>query len=173
MFYAGVVDGWAGAAVDTTSVYAGTVLPTPNEALTFGLAFDYRFDGPNGITPAGPLFGGGTGSNWAYALAGYVSFQATEKLRLNGRLDYTTGSDGTFYNAGVLGSDEQNELIAPTITVDYALWDNVLTRLEARWDHCLSGDDIYGGMVKPTPPGTGSSLDRNAFTIAVNLVYKF
>jgi hypothetical protein len=169
MFYAGVVDGFAGnVGNDTTSLYAGAVVPTPNEALTFGLAFDYLFDNAfNGLTPAGTT-AAGTGSNWAYALAGYASYQATEKLRLNARIDYTTGSDGTFYNANASStgfvSDDQNEIIAPTLTVDYALWDNVLTRLEARWDHCMSGDKIYGSAADP---------DRNALTFALNLVYKF
>jgi len=163
-WYAGVVDGFAGNTTstgagnkDTASVYMGGTLATPVEGLSVGGAFDYRFNGANAVTP---------GSNWAYAIAGYGSYQASEKWKLNARIDYTTGSDGTWFNAGVVGagtgvSDKQNMLGSFTLTADYALWANVISRAELRWDHSLTGDRPYG------------ISDRNAFTLAANVVYKF
>jgi len=54
-----------------------------------------------------------------------------------------------------------------TLTADYALWANVISRAELRWDHSMSGDKPYGGTV----PGVG--VNRNAVTLALNLIYKF
>ena len=111
------------------------------------------------------------GSNWAYAIAGYASFQANEKWKFNVRGDYTEGSDGTFYDRGLAGSTQQNRLGAVTITADYALWANVISRAELRWDHSMSGDKPYGGTVPGIGPGGANQ--RNAVTLALNLIYKF
>jgi len=157
-WYAGIIDGLAGNSLDTTSVYIGGSLHTPVEGLSVGAAFDYRFKGVNAVTP---------GSNWAYAIAGYASLQATEKLKFNARLDYTAGSDGTWYNGGTtLASDDANVMGSATLTADYALWANVISRLELRWDRNLGGDKPYGGVT--TPGG-----NENAVTTALNVIYKF
>jgi hypothetical protein len=158
-WYFGIIDGLAGNtsgatgnSKDTTSVYAGGSLHTPVEGLSVGGAFDYRFNGPNTVT---------VGNNWAWAIAGYASFQANEKWKFNVRGDYTEGSDGTFYNR--IGSN-QNRLGAVTVTADYALWANVISRAEFRWDRSLSGDQPYGDA---------THVHRNAVTLALNLIYKF
>jgi hypothetical protein len=149
----GVVDGFSGNEKDTTSLYAGTAIATPVQGLTVGAAFDYREDGANSLTP---------GDNWAYAVGLYASMQATEKLKLNLRADYTEGSDGTFYDAGAgTVSDEQNELGALTFTADYSLWANVLSRFEVRWDHSFSSDAYDSGA------------DQDIVTLAANFIYKF
>jgi hypothetical protein len=168
-WYAGIIDGLAGNtsgatanSKDTTSAYVGGSLNTPVEGLAVGAAFDYRFNGPNTIT---------VGDNWAYAVAGYVSYQASEKWKFNLRGDYTEGSDGTYYNR--VGSN-QNRLGALTVTADYALWANVIARAEARWDHSMSGDSPYGGTgATPVLPALNTGDDNNAFTVALNLIYKF
>src|SRR5437763_2173607 len=85
-WYAGLVDGLAGNSQDTTSLYAGGSLKTPVEGLSVGAAFDYRFGGPSAATVA---YAGG--NSWAYAIAGYASFQANEKWKFNIRGDYTEG----------------------------------------------------------------------------------
>jgi hypothetical protein len=137
----------------TTTVYAGVNVLTGLEGLSVGGAFDYRFNGPNDVKQ---------GNNWAYAIAGYASFQATDKLAFHGRIDYTSGSDGTFYDGGVAGVvDQQNRLLGLTGTIDYALWANVLSRLELRWDTTCSDDRPF------------ANSDETAFTIAANVIYKF
>src|SRR3546814_7400962 len=99
---------------------------------------------------------------YAWATALYASFQATEKLRLNARADYTKGSDGTYYDGGnVIGADDSNELGSLTLTADYSLWANVITRAEVRWDHAMSGD-------RPFP-----DTNKDAVTLAANFIYKF
>src|SRR6266699_4081828 len=78
-WYAGIVDGLAGNTRDTTSAYAGGSLHTPIEGLSVGGAFDYRFGGPTAYSIPGavaPLGFAAGGNSWAWAVAGYVSFQA-------------------------------------------------------------------------------------------------
>jgi hypothetical protein len=142
--------GFGAATPRITSYYAGTTINTPLEGLSFGLAWDYRQSSTLAVTDA-----------WAAAV--YASYQATEKLRVNLRADYTDGDDGTFYNAGapVIG-DVDNELGSLTLTLDYSLWANVITRLEGRWDHSFQNDRPFGG-----------GDDRDAVTLAANFIYKF
>ena len=40
----------------------------------------------------------------------------------------------------------KNKLLSLTGTADYALWKNVISRAELRWDTCLTGDKPFGGM---------------------------
>lgn len=165
--YAGIVHGdntstvvaAAGINPETTSYYAGTTVATPLEGLSLGAAFDWRTDGiGSGIAGANTL------SHDAWATALYLSFQATEKFRLNARADYTRASDGTYFDSGVAGvSDKRNELGALTFTADYSLWANVITRGEVRWDHAFKGERPYGG----------TDRDRDAVTVAANFIYKF
>ena len=135
--------------IETTSYYVGTTMTTGLEGLSVGAALDYRDDGLNAVTA----------NNYAWTAALYASFGVTEKLKLNGRLDYAKGTDGTWYTSG----NNENELGALTVTADYSLWANVVTRAEVRWDHNLGGDDIYHG----------TDHDDNAVTVAANFVYKF
>jgi len=167
-WYAGIVDGLASNTRDTTSAYAGGSLHTPIEGLSVGGAFDYRFGGPGAYSIPGATTPGGfpAGANsWAWAIAGYASYQATEKWKFNGRLDYTEGTDGTFYDRGADGlKNLQNRLGSATLTADYALWANVITRAEFRWDHSMAGDK---------PFGDATHAYRNAASLAANVIYKF
>jgi hypothetical protein len=115
------------------------------------------------------------GNNWAWAVAGYVSFQANEKWKFNLRGDYTEGSDGTYYNRAnpVTVPGLQNRLGALTVTADYALWANVITRAELRWDHSMSGDSPYGGTTTADAVTGVTGGQHNAVTLALNLIYKF
>jgi hypothetical protein len=150
--YVGVVDGKNGLngpgpnTQDTTSYYAGFTLTTGVEGLAIGGAFDYRSDGVKASLP--------NNNNWAWSAAVYASM-AVDKLKLNARADYTRGSDGTYYIAG-----EDNELGSLTLTADYSLWENVITRLEARWDHSFEGSPF-------------DADEENAVTVAANVIYKF
>jgi hypothetical protein len=171
--HAGVINGLAtgNAALgqnwtDTTWLYAGATLNTPLEGLKLGASYDYRMNARHGD---GNNY---TAGRYAYAIAGYVSFKATEKLNLALRGNYAKGSDNTWYNnrevSGVNNGNPRNQLLAVTATVDYSLWENVITRLEARWDHELTGQHVSASGAAPF-----GYDDRNNFLMALNVIYKF
>jgi hypothetical protein len=143
---------------DTRSYYAGITLNTPLEGLTFGAAWDYR---ENFLIT--------TGANDAYAVAAYISY-GMDKWKLNLRADYMQGSTGTFYT---IANGDRNELGSLTGDIDYSLWENVLTRLEVRYDRALGGDHPYG-TAKTSPAGINSNNGQeSALTVTLNAVYKF
>jgi len=143
-----LVDSGVAGARDWLNLYLGAGLPLPVKGLALGVAYDYR---------ANALFAG----SYENALAGYLTWQATPKLKLNGRVDYATGSR-TAYGVPDDGSSPNVELIGLTATVDFSLWANVLSRVEFRWDHGLTeqGFLLDGGQ-------------QNACSLALNLIYKF
>lgn len=142
---------------DLMNYYVGVALPLPIEGWSVGAAYDYRGQSSDAANP----------SNYANAVAVYLSAKATDKLKVNLRADYTTATDGTYY-ASAAGNvnDPRNELFAVTTTLDYSLWANVITRLEFRWDTALTG----GGAGVSRPFGVS---DKNAMTVAANVIYKF
>jgi hypothetical protein len=136
-----------------TTYYTGLTLPTPIAALKFGASFDY-------------LNARDVSANeWDAAL--YSTYQFNDKLSLNLRAEYfegkplNTGGAYTGGGPGFPGNDAQ-EL---TATVQYALWANVLTRLEVRWDH--SNSTGY-----PYVSNTGGT-QQNAFLLAAQAIYTF
>lgn len=137
------------------NLYVGGAIPLPVTGLSLGAAYDYT---------SGSAFEG----SYANALAGYLSWQATEKLKVNGRVDYAWGSDGAY---GYSSSEGKNELISFTGTVDYSLWQNVISRVELRWDHCLTSDTPFGGTMAVADGGAGR--DENAVSLALNVIYQF
>ncbi len=130
--------------------YAGLTVPTPWKELTVGAAWDYR--------DANDYF--------AHALAGYVNWSVTDKFKLNGRLDWAEGSDGSLYAFSPF-TTANDQLLAATLTADYSLWANVVTRAEFRWDHSLNGTAPFN-----TASATGTP-ERNSMTVALNVIYKF
>jgi len=142
----------------STSWYVGGTLPTPNSNLKLGASFDYLTDYQH------PGFGG-TGNPWA--LAGYVNFQATPKLSLNGRAEWAKNYLSTV--AGFTSLPSEQNAVALTGTVQYNLWANVLTRLEFRWDH--ASHDIYGGNLNGST--ASQSYVENAIMVALQAVYQF
>jgi hypothetical protein len=187
--YGGIINGFSSSTVDSqTHYYLGGTLATPVTGLKVGAAFDYlkTHNYPND-------------GDTVWALAGYGSYQATEKLSFHGRLEYLNGE----------AEPDDLELFALTGTVQYDLWENVISRLEIRWDHCIDAPgttDIFGGRIltgggdvsatgEPPvdPPGfedfhsgdtavgsvfsgisaPGSDAEEDAFLIALQFIYKF
>lgn len=165
--YAGIIDGLnsavAATASDITSYYVGTTIPTPLEGLSVGASYDYR-----GTKQNGPF---GNSATYANATALYLKYQANEKLSFANRAEYASGSNGSWYFSPE-GTDRNNELLGETFTVDYRPWGpNVITRAEFRWDHYLSGAATPG---VPYPYGGGPrDGDKNALSLALNVIYKF
>ena len=140
-----------------TTYYAGVTLPTPIAALKFGAAFDYL--NARDVN----------GNEWDAAV--YSTYQFNDKLSLNLRAEYfegrplnTAGAYGNPYPNGV-PPQTYNDAQELTATLQYALWANVLTRLEVRWDHSNSTSLGYTS-------NTGN-FQENAFLLAAQAIYTF
>jgi len=155
--YGGVVNGFSGSYsfpggnISQTSWYAGSTLATPVTGLRLGAAFDLL--NANGLG----------GETWA--VSGYGSYQATEKLSLHTRVEYLRdrGVQAFF----VAGGGASSRIVAVTATAQYDLWKNVLSRVEFRWDHSADGTPAFGGTT------FGGADAKNAVLVAANLIYKF
>ena len=122
--------------------YAGVTLNTPVTGLRAGIAFDYvrNLGSDSGIAITD-----------AWSLAGYLSYQATEKLSVYGRAEE--------FKSEALGAKiDLFELIG---TIQYDLWKNVISRLEVRWD-----------MYNDNAPGVGDT-NPDAVSLYANFIYKF
>lgn len=132
---------------NVTSYYAGGTFNTPLKGLKIGVAFD-------------ALDAAGLGGE-SWAVGGYLSYQATEKLTLNARGEYLKDRGDQKLLTTV--PDETMEL---TLTAQYDLWKNVISRVELRWDHALNDQGTWGGT-------TSSGTMDNAVLLAANIIYKF
>jgi hypothetical protein len=163
-FYFGIIGGFnaavpvygpTGATVTgaETHYYAGLTLATPVAGLKVGACMDY-------VAAQNTIAGAGN-NIWVAGL--YTSFQATEKLSLHGRAEYLTvdGPVPGFLNTGDINGYEF------TFTAQYDLWENVISRVEFRWDHSETG--VFG----PIFPATGFGDLKNQLMVAANIIYKF
>jgi len=174
-FYTGIIDGTGArtsgvVASDVFSYYAGVTIPTPITSLSVGASYDYR--GTTGAEADGFEI---APSAYANATSLYLSWQATEKLKLNTRGEYASATNP----GNVTPPQGDFKVAAVTFTADYALWANVLSRLELRWDHdCSQRSDgaLFDSGNYGSTDGesfTGYNTHKNLFTIALNFVYKF
>ena len=143
--YVGAVNGDAnGAKNDPTLLYVGVSLATPIKELSLGASADLLFNAGLG------------GQSYANAYAFYTGYQITEKLKANNRFEYATSGYGAF-----LPGRSEDKMIGETFTLDYALWSNVLTRGEFRWDRSVDGG---------ANPFDGQ---KNDLSLTASIVYKF
>jgi len=170
--YAGVVNGFnnsvlnSGLGVPTLNAYVGGTLATPVQGLRLGVAWDLL--NVDTEPHSGPFANTKLKAD-IWTLAGYASYQLTEKLSVHGRFEYATGDiDQGFGSLGIGNFGRANSIYACTATAQYDLWKNVISRLEFRWDHVEHGL-AFGGA----DPETGSPTRSNAFLLAANVIYKF
>ena len=169
--YAGIINGlntgYAGAGPGAsgardTHFYVGGAITTPLKGLKLGAAYDYAAIDDTSTTPDADL--------WAAAV--YASFQPEGTkfgVHLRGEYASHTPGVGTPTFGGVNAGIFPNKVFALTGTVQYDLWKNVLSRIEARWDHDATGGGSYGGDVNTATAGTL----KNHFMLVANLIYKF
>ena len=135
------------------NLYAGASIPLPVTGLSLGLAYDKRIVPNVGAAK--------NNDDDVYGL--YLSYRATKKLTLNLRGEYAD------LNSGAAAVRAGTEVLAGTLTADYALWVNVITRLEYRIDHDLSGNrGIFNA-----PAADAAQARNNSHLLALNLIYKF
>jgi len=168
--------------------YAGATIKTPVQGLTLGVSWDdvHKMD----------VAGVDTGYNMA--VAAYVSFKFTDKASLHVRGEYARGAglgaladsfNGTTftdYGTSGVGGNPLRKVIAVTGTFQYDLWQNVISRLEVRWDHQADGNPAaFGGTsfsaASSFPEGEFAApaiedihgTKKNAVMVAANLIFKF
>jgi Putative beta-barrel porin-2, OmpL-like. bbp2 len=168
--YGGVVNGFnnnvagSGLAMPTLNAYVGATVATPVTGLRLGAAWDLlNID----TTP----FGSNSKLEAEiWSVAGYASYQCTEKLSFHGRVEYVSGDVDKVVGAPPLAGSLpillQDNIVAVTATAQYDLWRNVITRLEFRWGHAEHGD-LFGGTVPGQPEL------QNVFMLGANIIYKF
>jgi hypothetical protein len=174
---AGFDDGQGAASHNREEVYVGTTVNTPITGLTFGGSWDSIFHTDVPVATVD------TDEGYFTAYAGYVSYKATDKLTLNGRVEYADGAalganadnvNGVPLDAaGVATPSSLDKVLALTGTVQYDLWENVISRLEIRWDHACNGADAFGGVGPGTADGAALPTKKNEVTLAANVIYKF
>jgi hypothetical protein len=199
--YAGINYGPSGAGgfVDATGAahsssnrrhfYVGGTVKTPMKDLTLGFAWD---DIAN-------MDVAGVDTGHAMAIAAYASLRLSEKASLHVRGEYAHGRAlgalaDAFNGTGGVGFDTTGtpvvgvgnplrKVIAVTGTFQYDLWQNVISRLEVRWDHAADGSHPFGGVANSAAlaplefaPDTVVNADgakKNEVTVAANLIFKF
>jgi len=167
---AGAIDGIstvvgnAGVIPDATLIYLGATIPTPWETVKLGASWDHlQLDG-NATT-------GKIKDTDAFAV--YASFSGIDKLKINTRLEYIDNGGAAVggiafggAGSGRAAGSANAEVAAVTVTLDYALWANVISRLEYRLDH-----DCSGG--RNLPGATAAGGYNNSQLLALNVIYKF
>jgi hypothetical protein len=161
----------------TTSLYAGVTLPTPVTQLKVGGSFDYLFE--DKVEAGVPAEGADI-----WDIAGYATFQATDKLSFNLRAEYLDDQSafsgpttipvvGTVVTPVALYSGNNAEEI--TATIQYNLWANVITRGEFRWDHVehRHADGVAEGFGADASTGYTGPDRNNDFLLALNIIYQF
>jgi len=145
------------AASDQISWYLGSTINTPMKDLKVGASYDYTDNQKHDTASKG----------YAWAVDGYALYQVSEKLSLNSRAEYAVlptlgGLNGV-----------ASKVFALTETVQYDLWKNVVSRLEARWDHAADGNYAFGGNSGTTTKAGYTGTARNSWEFIASLVYKF
>jgi hypothetical protein len=139
---------------DDELFYVGLSLNTPIENLSLGLAYDDRqvSDGDE-----------------ADAVAVYAVYQLSDSLSIAARYDTV--------NLDVEGGGEDNVEMA-TLTLDYQVWENVLTRLEFGWESGAGpigtpfSDKIHR-LADSNRDENGNPTSNDSSYFALNFFYQF
>ena len=142
--------------------YAGVTVPTPWSMLKVGSSFDLF-----SVADEDPAVGNQhNDSGWV--VAGYANVQATDKLSFNGRFEYYDLQNGVSPYGFSNGKGEEF-----TLTLQYNLWANVISRAEFRWDHADQGNAFGGDGAFAGIGAGGATADANSYELALNLIYTF
>jgi hypothetical protein len=156
----GTIQSFEGNGVNHYSVNA--TFATPVTGLKFGVAYDKL---QQLTAPQEGLNGNGDGNGDGNVYGVYVTYQATQKLGFNLRGEYIDGKNlyypGSYNENTALSPDWNGKGTEVTATIEYDLWQNVLTRAEFRWDH-LKSEQAFN---------YNSTADE--YLLALNVVYKF
>jgi hypothetical protein len=120
---------------------------------------------------------------WVVGL--YGTYQATDKLSFNVRGEWGRDDGNSIpASASTTGTTTPTDVVSlypgggpfqeVTLTVQYNLWANVMTRGEFRWDHVTHGNWFGAGNQDPTTGlDTGGPSRNDDFLLALNIIYQF
>ncbi|HUB67879.1 MAG TPA: outer membrane beta-barrel protein [Candidatus Methylacidiphilales bacterium] len=143
-----------------------------DSALTLGFNVDFGYNGASGA-PVTEIFPGGTivpgadvqDSNTWYGVALYSQYKLSKLITLAARGEYLHEDSAFNPKFGVPGVS--NDDFSETLTASFNIWDNLLTRVEYRYDHLTNGSTgAFGG---PNNVATYTNQDE----VAVEAVYSF
>jgi hypothetical protein len=145
-----------------------------DSALTLGFNADFGYNGASGqpdlqspaagTNPLQFVHISNRDSNTWVGVAMYASYKVTKVFTLSARGEYLHEDAALNPKFGVAGVN--NDDFSETLTASFNIWDNLLTRVEYRYDHYTNGST--GG---PLLNATGTFGSANE--ISLNAVYSF
>jgi len=166
-----------------------------DSALTLGFNVDLGYNGASGNpTQTNPAFGSGSpgsgaggdlgsdqpDSNTWWGAALYAQYKLTKVITLAARAEYLHedsainpkfGTSNTDSDQDALGTELQNvDEFSETLTVSFAIWDNLLTRAEYRYDHVVSGST---GSPDESGNANNVNLYQDQNEVSLEAVYSF
>jgi hypothetical protein len=145
-----------------------------DSALTLGFNIDFGYNGATG-TPnfgnaafgaqSGTAFTGAGDSNTWWGAALYASYKLNKVITVSARGEYLHSDPANFEKFGATETNVDD--FSETLTVSFAIWDNLLTRAEYRYDHVVNGTNIQTGDTI----GEATYQDQNE--ISLEAVYSF
>lgn len=161
-----IINGWNSGTeggASQTSYYLGSTLNTPLKWLKVGASYDHLATTDDTAS----------GTSWyANAWAIYSSMTVSEKCSVHLRGEFANTDTSLLGGPANPSGDGDNKYLAATATVQYDLWKNVISRLEFIWDH-QAGDNDMNGFGGDLSDGDTSGSQRNRYTVALNLIYRF
>jgi hypothetical protein len=155
-----------------------------DSALTLGFNADFGYNGAsggvgnaNGVNQGnngfglqdGTTFGGVAGdSNTWYGVALYASYKLNKVITLSARGEYLHEDASEVPKFGFANTN--NDDFSETLTASFAIWDNLLTRAEYRYDHVVNGS-VFNNLGATTSAGSGTYQDQNE--VSLEAVYSF
>jgi hypothetical protein len=146
-----------------------------DSALTLGFNADFGYNGATGEPNQGNnSFGSGSDgsffddthdSNTWYGVALYAQYKLTKVVTLAARGEYLHSDASEFEKFGASNTNVDD--FSETLTASFALWDNLLTRAEYRYDHVVNGSNFQSG----NSVGDATYTDQNE--VSLEAVYSF
>jgi len=148
-----------------------------DSALTLGFNIDFGYNGatgePNngnnsfGSGSDGSTFSGVGDSNTWWGAALYASYKVNKVITLSARGEYLHSDPAEFEKFGAFQTNADD--FSETLTASFAIWDNLLTRVEYRYDHVVNS-----AQFDPTVVGqVGSATYQDQNEISLEAVYSF
>ncbi len=147
-----------------------------DSALTLGFNFDFGYNGASGAPLLGnPAFGSGEpteggnlhDSNTWFGAALYAQYKVNKVVTLAARGEYLHSDEAANPIFGY--ADVNQDDFSETLTASFAIWDNLLTRVEYRYDHVVSGTTAGGSPT--TVNNVANYQDQDE--VSLEAVYSF